>query len=224
MEQETNARIFEELKKDILERAKLNGSCIIEYRSAANANNLTTLMRVVKRNFVWCCQRDIITGSMINKYQDMFNDSEIFYNQDVKYGYLLLDEGEKTACGNTYVFATNKSTINADCHAMIIADKSAHVIAHNDTFVTMLDTSTGRFYGRARVEVFGNTEIELNDSSTAYVYSNPKSIAGHDYSVIYIQDIGGLPAINCKLSDNAIVINTKLQTRHYINETINLKK
>lgn len=63
---------FEEIKKEILERAHNARACTIQYKRAYQSENLETLCNVIKDNSWWCCRNNVLDGELIDKYKKIF--------------------------------------------------------------------------------------------------------------------------------------------------------
>ena len=99
---ETN---FNEIKQEILLRAKKASACKSEYVRAYAAKNLSELSQVIKDNFHWICFHDVLTVDLIEKYKEDFAANDIYANQDVNRGYLLYRNAAVKVCGNAKVEA-----------------------------------------------------------------------------------------------------------------------
>lgn len=66
---------FEELKEEILKRAKVANACTAEYRRAAESKNETELIEVIKDNINFARNNDILTIELIKQYErpELFN-------------------------------------------------------------------------------------------------------------------------------------------------------
>ena len=105
---------FEEIKKEILERAHNARACTIQYKRAYQSENLETLCNVIKDNFWWCCRNNVLDGELIDKYKKIFSDNKIYHNVSIKSGFLLTS-GNSTveAFGDSTVEAYDNSTVKA---------------------------------------------------------------------------------------------------------------
>ena len=97
---ETGTTRFEKLKKEILARAHKAGARKDEYGRAYGAETLDALMEVVRDNFIWCCDEDVLDGDIIDRYKAEFNAGNIWHNEAiVKDGMLLLDNSSAVLWG-----------------------------------------------------------------------------------------------------------------------------
>ena len=145
MEMEKDLR-FLELKQELLNRAHKAGACKEQYSRAYGAQTLEELMDVVKDNFFWAVNNEVLDGEFIDKWSEEFNDSKIWHNQSVSSGYLI-------AYGNATVRASDNAT----------------VIAYGNATVRAYDNATVRAYDNATVAASGNATVEAYDN--AYVTS-----------------------------------------------------
>ena len=118
---------FEEIKKEILERAHNARACTIQYKRAYQSENLETLCNVIKDNFWWCCRNNVLDGELIDKYKKIFSDNKIYHNVSIKSGFLL-------ASGNSTVKAFGNSYIN--CRSTI------ECVLKDNSIVRKWDTNT----------------------------------------------------------------------------------
>ena len=91
---------FEEIKEEILKRAHKAGACAKQYGRAYQSKSTEELMQVVKDNFHWACDYNVITPDLIERYREEFAANEIYLNVDVEGGYLLCDNATVKACDN----------------------------------------------------------------------------------------------------------------------------
>ena len=103
---------FEEIKKEILERAHNARACTIQYKRAYQSENLETLCYVIKDNFWWCCRNNVLDGELIDKYKKIFSDNKIYHDVSIKSGFLL-------ASGNSTVEAYSNSTVEAYANSTV---------------------------------------------------------------------------------------------------------
>ena len=66
MEQER----FTAIKAEVLRLAKAGDACDSEYRSAANAETIESLMGVITANFYWCVQHGLINPGLLEAIGD----------------------------------------------------------------------------------------------------------------------------------------------------------
>lgn len=104
---------FNEIKAEILSRAKEANACKEQYGRAYTSGSLAELMQVVKDNFSWACCNKVITPDLIEKYREEFASNDIYLNVNVEHGYLLCDNSSVEARNNSSVVAWNNSSVVA---------------------------------------------------------------------------------------------------------------
>ena len=104
---------FDEIKQEILRRAREAKACKEEYGRAYSAGDMAELMQVVKDNFAWCCNNKVLTADLFERYNEELAAHDIFCNVDVERGYLL-------AFGSSKVTAFGSSTVRA-CDSSYVA-------------------------------------------------------------------------------------------------------
>ena len=186
---------FEEIKKEILERAHNARACTIQYKRAYQSENLETLCNVIKDNFWWCCRNNVLDGELIDKYKKIFSDNKIYHNVSIKSGFLL-------ASGNSTVEASGNSTVKAYDNSTVKASGNSTVKASGNSTVEAYDNSTVQAYGNSTVKAFGNSTVKAYDNS----YINCRS------------------TIECVLKDNSIVRKWDTNTIQYVSDNLKFEK
>ena len=134
-------KTFEELKEDLLERAKKHHACQDGYRMGLNAKSKKDLLEAITSNWFWFFR----TSKMIdaNYLEDNFSEEE------------LSEAGiytRKEHASNTRAFACGSATVKAYGSATVEAYDSATVEAY--------DSATVEAYGSATVEAYDNSYVE----------------------------------------------------------------
>ena len=134
---------FEEIKKEILERAHNARACTIQYKRAYQSENLETLCNVIKDNFWWCCRNNVLDGELIDKYKKIFSDNKIYHNVSIKSGFLLAS-GNSTvqAYDNSTVEAYGNSTVEASDNSYINCRSTIECVLKDNSIVRKWDTNT----------------------------------------------------------------------------------
>ena len=149
---------FEEIKKEILERAHNARACTIQYKRAYQSENLETLCNVIKDNFWWCCRNNVLDGELIDKYKKIFSDNKIYHNVSIKSGFLL-------ASGNSTVEASGNSTVEAYDNSTVEAYDNSTVKAYDNSTVEAYDNSTVEAYDNSYINCRSTIECVLKDNS-----------------------------------------------------------
>ena len=149
---------FEEIKKEILERAHDARACTIQYKRAYQSENLETLCNVIKDNFWWCCRNNVLDGELIDKYKKIFSDNKIYHNVSIKSGFLL-------ASGNSTVQASGNSTVQAYGNSTVKAYGNSTVKAYDNSTVKAYDNSTVKAYDNSYINCRSTIECVLKDNS-----------------------------------------------------------
>ena len=149
---------FEEIKKEILERAHNARACTIQYKRAYQSENLETLCNVIKDNFWWCCRNNVLDGELIDKYKKIFSDNKIYHNVSIKSGFLL-------ASGNSTVEASGNSTVKAYDNSTVKASGNSTVKAYGNSTVEAFDNSTVEAYDNSYINCRSTIECVLKDNS-----------------------------------------------------------
>ena len=136
---------FEEIKKEILERAHNARACTIQYKRAYQSENLETLCNVIKDNFWWCCRNNVLYGELIDKYKKIFSDNKIYHNVSIKSGFLLASNNSTVgAYGNSTVKAFGNSTVNAYDNSTVEAYDNSYINCRSTIECVLKDNSIVR--------------------------------------------------------------------------------
>ena len=130
---------FEKFKEEILARAKAADACAEQYSRALHAETLDELLAVVRDNFLWAVNNDVIYGGFIDKWKDEFAAGRIWHNCDVEDGYLLATEGRFVAWGNSFVAAWGNSSVAAWGNSSVVARDNSSVVAWDNSYTTSSD-------------------------------------------------------------------------------------
>ena len=201
-------KTFEELKEDLLERAKKHNACQDGYRMGLNAKSKKDLLEAITSNWFWVFR----TSKMIdaNYLEDNFSEEE------------LSEAGiytRKEHASNTRAFACGSATVEAYGSATVKACGSATVKAYGSATVKAYDSATVEAHDSATVEAHGSATVKAYDSATVEAYGSATVKAYGSATVkacnnSYVEDCTG--NINT-VSDYGIV-------KDYYNHKIYIKK
>ena len=127
---------FEDIKAEILNRAKAAKACTEQYSRAYKSETLQELCSVIKDNFNWCFNNKVITSNLLMQYREDFAQNDIFINISVRSGFLLCDNATVEACGNATVKACGNATVKAWDNATVEAWGNATVEAWDNAYCT----------------------------------------------------------------------------------------
>lgn len=173
-------KTFEELKKDLLKRAKEKNACQSGYKMGLDAQNKTDLLRAITANWFWVlCDAEIINSKFL---EDNFTEEELaeagIYTQKIHEV-----RTASFACGSATVVAYDSATVKAYDSATVVAYNSATVVACGSATVVACDSATVEAYGSATVEAYDSATVEAYDNS--YVENCKDSIiTPSDYAIV----------------------------------------
>ena len=209
---------FEDIKAEILNRAKAAKACTEQYSRAYKSETLQELCSVIKDNFNWCFNIKVITSNLLMQYREDFAQNDIFINISVRSGFLLCDNATVKACGNATVKACGNATVEAWDNATVEAWDNATVKACGNATVKAWDNATVEAYGNATVEAWDNVTVEACGNATVEAYGNA-TVEAWDNAYCTSRYI-----IECKLSNNAIYRVKSTNTVYYSSDNINFIK
>ena len=201
-------KTFEELKKDLLERAKKHHACQDGYSMGLNAKSKQDLLKAITNNWYWV----LSTSKMIdaNYLEKNFTEEEL-----TEAGIYTRKEhtsnAKSFACGSATVKAYGSATVEAYGSAKVEAYGSAKVEAYDSATVEAYDSATVEACDSATVEACGSATVEACGSATVKAYDSATVEACNNS---YVEDCTG--NINT-VSDHGIV-------KDYYNHKIYIKK
>ena len=193
---------FEDIKAEILNRAKAAKPCTEQYSRAYKSETLQELCSVIKDNFNWWVNNKVITSDLLIQYRKDFAQNDIFINISVRCGFLLCDNATVEACDNATVEAWGNAIVKAYGNAIVEAWGNAIVKAYGNAIVKAYDNAIVKACDNATVEAYDNATVEACDN--AYCTSHH--------------------IIECKLSGDAIYRVKSTNTVYYSSDNINFIK
>ena len=201
-------KTFEELKEDLLERAKKHNACQDGYRMGLNAKSKQDLLKAITDNWYWVLSASKMIDA--NYLENNFSEEEL-----AEAGIYTRKEhtsnAKSFACGSATVKACGSATVKACGSATVKACGSATVKACDSATVEACDSATVEAYGSATVKACGSATVKAYDSATVEAYGSA-TVEACDNS--YVEDCTG--NINT-VSDHGIV-------KDYYNHKIYIKK
>ena len=154
-------KTFEELKEDLLERAKKHHACQDGYSMGLNAKSKQDLLKAITNNWYWV----LSTSKMIdaNYLEENFTEEE------------LTEAGiytRKEHTSNAKSFACGSATVKAYGSATVKACDSATVEAYDSATVKACGSATVKACGSATVEAYDSATVEACGSATVKAYDN----------------------------------------------------
>ena len=193
-------KTFEELKEELLTRAKNAGACQSGYAMGLRSNTKADLLKAITENWFWVLRdAKIIDAEYL---EDNFTEEELS-----QAGIYTKNTHEvrtsSFACDSATVKAYDSATVKAYGSATVEACGSATVEAYDSATVKAYDSATVKAYGSATVKACDSATVEACGSATVKACGNS-----------YVEDCTG----NIRPeSDYAIV-------KDYYNHKIYIKK
>ena len=153
MEQKT----FEEIKEELLLRAKKAGACQIGYAMGLRSQCKADILKAITDNWSWVLRTARIVDA--EYLEDNFDEEDL-----AKAGIYTQKYHEVTttsfACGSATVKAYDSATVEAYDSATVEAYDSATVKAYDSATVKAYDSATVEAYDSATVEAYENSYVE----------------------------------------------------------------
>ena len=201
-------KTFEELKEELLTRAKNAGACQSGYAMGLRSNTKADLLKAITENWFWVLRdAKIIDAEYL---EDNFTEEELsqagIYTKnthEVRTSSFAYGSATVKAYGSATVEACGSATVEAYDSATVKACDSATVEAYDSATVEACGSATVEAYGSATVEACGSATVKAYGSATVKACGNS-----------YVEDCTG----NIRPeSDYAIV-------KDYYNHKIYIKK
>ena len=155
-------KTFEELKEDLLERAKKHNACQDGYRMGLNAKSKQDLLKAITDNWYWVLSSSKMIDA--NYLENNFSEEEL-----AEAGIYTRKEhtsnAKSFACGSATVEACGSATVEACGSATVKACGSATVKAYDSSTVEAYDYATVKAYGSATVKAYDSATVEAYDNS-----------------------------------------------------------
>ena len=170
-------KTFEELKEELLHRAKEAGACTAGYKMGLEANNKADLLKAITENWRWVfVSAKIINAEYLetNFTEDELNEAGIYTRgvHEARIKAFACGSATVTACDNATVFACGSATVTACDNATVLACGSATVTACDNATVLACDSATVKAYGSATVKAYGSATVEAYGSATVKAYGS----------------------------------------------------
>ena len=199
-------KTFEELKEELLHRAKEAGACTAGYKMGLEANNKADLLKAITENWRWI----FVSAKIINAEYLETNFTEDELNEAGIYTRGVHETRIKAfACGSATVEALDNATVEACGSATVKAYDNATVKAYGSATVEALDNATVKACGSATVEACGSATVEACGSATVKAYDNATVKAcGNSY----VEDYTG----NIRPADGYAIVKDHFNKKIYI--------
>ena len=178
-------KTFEELKEELLTRAKNADACQSGYAMGLRSNTKADLLKAITENWFWVLRDAKIVDA--EYLEDNFTEEELsqagIYTKNT---HKVITAS--FACGSATVNAYGSATVNAYGSATVNACGSATVNAYGSATVNACGSATVKAYDSATVKAYGSATVEAYDSATVKAYDSA-TVKAYDNS--YVEDCTG---------------------------------
>ena len=177
-------KTFEELKEELLTRAKNAGACQSGYAMGLRSNTKADLLKAITENWFWVLRdAKIIDAEYL---EDNFTEEELS-----QAGIYTKNTHEvrtsSFACGSATVKAYGSATVKAYGSATVEAYDSATVKAYGSATVEAYDSATVEAYGNSYVEdCTGNIRPESDYAIVKDYYNHKIYIKKGEFEIIEV--------------------------------------
>ena len=158
-------KTFEELKEELLTRAKNAGACQSGYAMGLRSNTKADLLKAITENWFWVLRNAKIIDA--EYLEDNFTEEELsqagIYTKnthEVRTASFACGSATVKAYGSATVKAYGSATVEAYDSATVEAYDSATVKAYGSATVKACDSATVKAYGSATVKACDNSYVE----------------------------------------------------------------
>ena len=194
-------KTFEELKEELLTRAKNADACKPGYAMGLRSNTKADLLKAITENWFWVLRdAKIIDAEYL---EDNFTEEELsqagIYTKnthEVRTASFACGSATVKACGSATVKAYGSATVKAYGSATVKAYGSATVKAYDSATVEAYDSATVEAYDSATVEAYDSATVEAYGSATVEAYGSATveaygSATVKAYDNSYVEDCTG---------------------------------
>ena len=162
-------KTFEELKEELLNRAKNANACQNGYKMGLDAKNKADLLKAITANWFWV----LIDARIV----DAIYLEENFTEEELSEAGIYTRKCHEVrtvsfACGSATVKAYGSATVEAYDSATVEAYDSATVEAYDSATVKACDSATVEAYDSATVKAYGSATVKAYDSATVEAYDS----------------------------------------------------
>ena len=162
-------KTFEEIKEELLLRAKKAGACQIGYAMGLRSQSKADILKAITDNWSWVLRTARIVD--VKYLEDNFAEEDLaeagIYTQ--KYHEVTTTS---FACGSATVKAYGSATVKAYDSATVKACGSATVEAYDSATVEAYDSVTVKACGSATVKACGSATVKAYGSATVEAYGS----------------------------------------------------
>ena len=164
-------KTFEEVKEELLRKAKKVGACADGYRMGLEAENKADLLKAITNNWRWVLvSARVIDAEYLkdNFTEEELNEAGIYVSgiHETRTAAFACDSATVEAYDSATVKACDSATVEACDSATVKAYGSATVEACGSATVKAYDSATVEACGSATVKAYGSATVEACDSAT----------------------------------------------------------
>ena len=170
-------KTFEELKEELLNRAKNANACQNGYKMGLDAKNKADLLKAITANWFWVLIDARIVDAIYleeNFTEEELSEAGIYTRKchEVRTVSFACGSATVKAYGSATVKAYDSATVKAYDSATVKAYGSATVKAYGSATVEAYDSATVKAYGSATVKACDSATVEAYDSATVEAYDS----------------------------------------------------
>ena len=185
-------KTFEDVKEELLQRAREAGACQKGYKMGLEANSKQELLKAITANWRWVLYDVKIVNAKYleeNFTQDELNEAGIYTcgTHETRTVSFACDSATVKAYDSATVKAYGSATVEAYDSATVKAYGSATVEAYGSATVEAYDSATVKAYGSATVEAYDSATVKACDSATVKAYDSA-TVKAYDSATVEAYD------------------------------------
>lgn len=210
-------KTFEELKEELLQRAKDADACQEGYAMGLRSTSRQDLLEAITKNWHWVFKNRVVDAEYLeeNFTGEELSEAGIYTRgfHEVRTASFICGSGAVEAYGNATVVAHGRGAVKAYNDATVKAYGRGAVKAYDSGAVEAYDNATVEAYDNATVKAYDDATVEAYNNATVKAYNNATVEA---YGNSYVEDCTGKDNIRPQ-SGHAIV-------KDYHNHRIYIRK
>ena len=193
-------KAFEELKEDLLTRAKNAGACQRDYAMGLRSETKADLLIAITENWFWVFRDEKIVDA--EYLEDNFTEEELLQAGIYIRGIHKV-KTSSFAFGSATVEAYDSATVKAYDSATVEAFDSATVKAFGSATVEAYDSATVEAYDSATVEAYDSATVEAFDSATVKAFGSA-TVEAYDSATVKAYDSATVKAFGNSYVEDCI--------------------
>lgn len=180
-------KTFEELKEELLQRAKDADACREGYVMGLRSESRQDLLEAITKNWSWVLKNKVVDAKYLkeNFTEEELSEAGIYTRgcHEVRTDSFVCGSGAVEAYGNATVKVCDSGVVVAHDNVTVIAYDNGTVVAHDNVTVIVHDNGTVKACNNGEVDAYNNAKVEAYDNATVEAFNNVTVKAFDDVTV-----------------------------------------